>query len=493
MPSKYQKISDLAAQTSVAATSNTRRYLDFLRTAARNYKYTYDEQILIHAQKPEATACADMATWNRLGRWVNRGTRGIALLSEATLPYKLRYVFDISDTNSYYNREVSLWQLRPAMIPAVTEALVNAYGEIPDVSGFPERIMELSTMLAEDNLSDYAAMLRDAKADSLLEDLDDDNLNYRLRFLTQNSIAFMVLLRCGVDPMDYYAPEDFAWVIDFNTPDAAAVLGNATSDISEMLLREVERAVRAAEREEKNPVRTFASREQPVYDAVENDQHERSNEYEPDVSPGGRLSDARSDSARESDDWEVWNAAARVSAPAPASDLQRDADERKAESASGRDRPVGGRDAGTSDGSDGGIRGRDGGTESRESDGVDRTDEQHPEPSRGDDSEPANLRLTEPPAPADGLEHIPYDYEARRETEYYFHDAEKQELIRDSDALKDHRIEIATFFDTHPDARERGSFIKAFYDNAFVEKILSNDQRAGYRAYDEVLHLWRGA
>ena len=493
MPSKYQKISDLAAQTSVAATSNTRRYLDFLRTAARNYKYTYDEQILIHAQKPEATACADMATWNRLGRWVNRGTRGIALLSESTLPYKLRYVFDISDTNSYYNREISLWQLRPAMIPAVTEALINAYGETPDVSGFPEKIMELSAMLAEDNISDYAAMLRDAKADSLLEDLDDDNLNYRLRFLTQNSIAFMVLSRCGVDPMDYFAPEDFAWVIDFNTPDAAAVLGNATSDISEMLLREVERAVRAAERVEKNPVRTFASREQPIYDAVENDQHERSNEHESDVSPRGRLSDAQSDSARESDDWEVWNAAARVPAAAPAPDLQRDADEREAEPASGRDRPDSGRDAGTADGSDGNVRGRDGNDESRESDGMGRTDEQHPEPSRRDDPEQSDLRLTEPPAPADGLEHIPYDYEARRETEYYYHDAEKQELIRNSDALKDHRTEIATFFDTHPDARERGSFIKAFYDNAFVEKILSNDQRAGYRAYDEVLHLWRGA
>ena len=215
-------------------------------------------------------------------------------------------------------------------------------------------------MLAEDNLSDYAAMLRGAKADSLLEDLDDDNLNYRLRFLTQNSIAFIVLSRCGIDPMDYYAPEDFAWVIDFNTPDAAAVLGNATSDISEMLLREVERAVRAVEREGKNPVRTFASREQPVYDAVENTQNERRNEYEPDISPGGRLSDARSDSARESDDWEVWNAAARVSAPAPAPDLQRDADEREAESASGRDRPDGGRDAGTSDESDGNVRGREG-------------------------------------------------------------------------------------------------------------------------------------
>ena len=493
MPSKYQIISELAAKTSVASTSSTRRYLDFLRTAANNYKYTYDEQILIHAQKPEATACAEMAVWNRLGRWVNRGTRGIALLSETALPYKLRYVFDVSDTNSYYRREISLWRMRPTLEPAVTEALVNAFGEAPDVSSFVETIMEISATLTEDNLSDYNVMLRDAKTDSLLEDLDDDNLNYRLRFLVQNSVAFMVLTRCGIDPSDYIESDMFAWVIDFNTPDVAAVLGNATSDISEMLLREVERAVRAAEREEKNPARTFASREQPVYDAIENDLNERRNEHEPDISPRRRLSDAGSDSARESDDWEVWNAAARVPAPAPASDLQRNADEREAESASGRDRPVGGRDAGTPDGPDGGIRGRDRDNESRESDGVGRADEQHPEPSRGDDSEPADLRLTEPPAPADGLEHIPYDYEARRETEYYHHDAEKQELIRSSDALKDHRIEIATFFDTHPDARERGSFIKTFYDNVFVEKILSNDQRAGYRAYDEVLHLWRGA
>ena len=309
----------------------------------------------------------------------------------------------------------------------------------------------------------------------------------------QASLAFMVLTRCGIDPSDYIESDMFAWIIDFNTPNTAAVLGNATSDISEMLLREVERAVRAAEREEKNSVRTFASREQPVYDAVENNQDERSNDYEPDVSPGRRLSDARSDSPGEPDDWEVWNAAARVHATAPAPDLQRDADERETESSSGRDRPDSGRDAGTADGSDGSIRGRDGDNESRESNRMGRTDEQHPEPSRGDDSEPADLRLTEPPAPADGLEHIPYDYEARRETEYYFHDAEKQELIRNSDALKDHRIEIATFFDTQPDAEERGSFIKGFYDNAFVEKILANDQRAGYRAYDEVLHLWRGA
>ena len=491
MPSKYQKITDLAAQTSVTATSNERRYLDFLRTAANNYKYTYEEQLLIHAQKPEATACAEMAVWNRLGRWVNRGTRGITLLSEATLPYKLRYVFDISDTNSYYNREVRIWRMRPALEAAVEEALVNTYGETGDAATFPEKLMVLSDALVEDNLSDYAAMLRNAKDGSLLEDLDDDNLNYRLRFLAQNSVAFMVLTRCGMDPSEYLEPGMFAWVGDFNTPESAAVLGNAVSDISEMFLREVERAVRAAEREEKNPIRTFASPEQAIYHETEPNDQERSQDHDPDISPGGRVSDARSDPAGEPDDWEVWNAAARVPAAAPPRDLHRDADERHAEFPSGGNRPDGERDAGATDEPDGGDRRRDGEHESLESDGVGRADEQHPEQGGGDHPERSDLCLTDSPAQA--LEPSGHDLQARSEIEYYYHDAEKQELIRSNDALKHHRAEIATFFDNHTAAEERGNFIRGFYDSTFAEMILSNDQRAGYRAYDDVLHLWRGA
>ncbi len=489
MSSKFQSISDLAAQTSVSATSNPRRYLDFLRTAANNYKYSYGDQLLIHAQKPEATACAEMAVWNRLGRWVNRGTRGIALLAENNLPYKLRYVFDISDTNSYYNREVNLWRMRPQLESAVEETLSNIYGEISDGATFEERLMAMFDALVEDNLADYADQLFTAKEGSLLEDLDADNLNYRLRFLVQNSVAYMVLVRCGMDTSDHFESSHFSWVGDFNTPAVAAVLGNATSDIAEMFLREVERADKAAEREEKNPIRTFASAAPPVYAESEPENNERSEHNEPDVPPGGRVSDARSDSSGQPDDWEVWNAAARLSAPAPPSDLQRDADGSSLEQASGGDRPDGERDAGSADEPDGSGRGRDGDDESREPDGVDQTDEQHPEKSRRDHSERPDLRINDVPP----LEDSHHDFNARSEIDYYYHDAEKQELIRNSDALKHHRTEIATFFDTHTDANERGNFIKGYYDNTFVEMILSNDQRAGYRAYDDVLHLWRGS
>ena len=281
MPSKYQKISDLAAQTSVSATSNPRRYLDFLRTAANNYKYTYEEQILIHAQKPEATACAEMAVWNRLGRWVNRGTRGIALLAEKNLPYKLRYVFDISDTNSYYHREVGLWRMRRQFEPAVEAMLSDTYGEVSERATFEERMMAMSDALVEDNLADYVDQLIAAKENSLLEDLDADNLNYRLRFLVQNSVAYMTLVRCGINPSDQFELSHFSWVGDFNTPAVAAVLGNATSDIAEMFLREVERAVKAAEREEKNSVHTFAPPKPSLYDEPEAELDERSEYDEP--------------------------------------------------------------------------------------------------------------------------------------------------------------------------------------------------------------------
>ena len=226
----------------------------------------------------------------------------------------------------------------------------------------------------------------------------------------------------------------------------------------------------------------------PVYDVAVRIDQERRRENEPDVSSRGRVPDARSDSSGEPDDWSFWNAAARVPAPAPAPDLQRAHDEREAELASGRDRPDSRRDAGASDEPDGAVRGRDRDSESTEPDGVGRKDEQHPEPSRGDDSERSDLRLNDPPP----LEDSHHDFNARSEIDYYYHDAEKQELIRSSSALKNHRTEIATFFDTHSDVEERGNFVKGFYDEAPVEMMLSNDQLAGYHAYDDVLHLWRG-
>lgn len=173
MPSKYRIILEMASQTARDIASNADRYTDFLITAANNYKYSFKEQLLIHAQKPEATACAEIDTWNKLGRWVNKGTKGIALLIDRDVPYKLRHVFDISDTNSRAGRNITLWQMKPEYEYAVSESLQASFGDVEEPRDFPHLLMDISGYAVEDNLSDYLMELNAVKAGSFLEELDD--------------------------------------------------------------------------------------------------------------------------------------------------------------------------------------------------------------------------------------------------------------------------------------------------------------------------------
>ena len=144
MPSKLQIIKAMAAQEALSITSTTEQFMAFLHTAANNYKYSFQEQLLIHAQKPDATACAEIEVWNKLGRWVNKGTKGIALPVDRDIPYKLRYVFDISNTNSRENRRVNLWQMKDQHQEAVREALANSFGEVPEELDFPRFLMQIA-------------------------------------------------------------------------------------------------------------------------------------------------------------------------------------------------------------------------------------------------------------------------------------------------------------------------------------------------------------
>jgi len=497
MPSKYQIISELAAQGAREITSGADRYMDFLTTAANNYKYSFKEQLLIHAQKPDATACAEIGMWNRLGRWVNKGTKGIALLVDTDSRYKLRYVFDISDTNSRYGIEVTLWHLQERFQEHVIEALENSFGELEEHSNFPNDLIAIADSVVEDNLADYLAMLQNVKEGSLLEELDELNLKAWLKDSVQSSVAFMTLTRCGFNAKEYIFPEDLSHVYDFNTPDTIAVLGGATSDIAEMALREVEATVRAAEREEKNANRTFAN-SPGFYDTVGR-KSERSDDHGTDIQERGRLSSAQRDSAGEPEDREVRDASTRLSEEPSGSDLHGNASEWEAENPFGGDRPAGDRNDGTPGHGDGKEGGRDREPEGIEPDAVGEPDEQHPGESRGDGPDRPDLRIEddaakeEIPEAASFLQESGHDFNARTDIPYYHYDAEKQELIRISDALKDHRKAIAAYFADHEDRKERGNYIKTFFDNTFVEKILSDGKRAGYRAYDDLLTLWRGS
>ena len=265
MPSKYRIILEMASQTARNIASNADQYTDFLITAANNYKYSFKEQLLIHAQKPDATACAEIDTWNKLGRWVNKGTKGIALLIDRDVPYKLRHVFDISDTNSRAGRNITLWQMKPEYEYAVSESLQASFGDVEEPRDFPHLLIDISGYAVEDNLSDYLMELNAVKAGSFLEELDDTSLEAWLKTTLKSSVAFMALSRAGYEPRQYFDREDFSHLFDFNTVEVISVLGAAVSDISEMVIREMGETVKEMEKEERRKIRTFAQEGASAY------------------------------------------------------------------------------------------------------------------------------------------------------------------------------------------------------------------------------------
>lgn len=396
MPSKYRIILEMASQTARDIASNADRYTDFLITAANNYKYSFKEQLLIHAQKPDATACAEIDTWNKLGRWVNKGTKGIALLIDRDVPYKLRHVFDISDTNSRAGRNITLWQMKPEYEYAVSESLQASFGDVEEPRDFPHLLIDISGYAVEDNLSDYLMELNAVKAGSFLEELDDTSLEAWLKTTLKSSVAFMALSRAGYEPRQYFDREDFSHLFDFNTVEVISVLGAAVSDISEMVIREMGETVKEMEKEEKRKIRTFAQEGASAYHKNRTENKERSNEYGTDLYDAGGLSDSRSDRAGEPEAWEVWNAAADIPPRAPGWDLHRDAAERNTEQSSGGGGPAGTEDAGRPDRADEGAERSDGAAEGGGSDAVGADDEFHSSLGGGSDSERPDLRVTLP-------------------------------------------------------------------------------------------------
>jgi len=389
MPRKDEFLSQLLSSKTQEIVSSPRNYTAFLQTAAQNYKYGFQEQVLIHAQRPDATACAEIGVWNRLGRWVNRGATGIALLRDPNLPYRIRYVFDVSDTNSRENREISLWQMKLEYESEVMDTLQSRFQY--DFDGpFGNCIEVLSQQLAEEAVGDYLPDLLNNKQDSFLEELDDGSVARWFKESVRESVRYMVLHRCG------YVPEldndVFGRIQDFNTEITASLLGSAVSTLSESILREIGVTVKSLERQQ---LRTFDSFGDTVYNEARKNELERSQNNGTDLHNAGGLPAAQPDSPRESQGGQVRDAAAQLSPQAPGGAIHRDADEGEPERPSGGGGPGGQPDAGTADNADGPGAGREGGTESPGSDAVGAADEQHPAGSRGDHLQSADLHVIE--------------------------------------------------------------------------------------------------
>ena len=398
MAAKYQLITELYRRTGVAVAKNPQAWQGFLSSACRNYKCRFDEQLLIYAQRPDAVAVAKLETWNRqFKRWVNKDSKGIAVFDPKGRRNTLKYYFDVSDTHEGYygSRPVPIWQMDERYEQAVMERLSDRFGDV-ESTDLASALMETAKNAVEDNLQDYFSQLKDCTKDSFLEELDDFNIEVIYRRLAANSVAFMLISRCGLDTNEFFDREDFADIVNFNTPATINAIGVATSDIAEMALREISQSIRNVQMAEKDQNRTFAQRTQAQYDKGRQ-QPERSEYNERNhLQQTGGLSYSRpniTDRARASA-WQVRFDAQGLSGEAQASDLSQPADIGQAEWASARGRADSTPEVGAFDEAALSRAGRDRGTERESTDAVGRTDEQHPQPSGRSDTDRTDLQVS---------------------------------------------------------------------------------------------------
>ena len=398
MAAKYQLITELYRRTGVAVAKNPQAWQGFLSSACRNYKCRFDEQLLIYAQRPDAVAVAKLETWNRqFKRWVNKDSKGIAVFDSKGRRNTLKYYFDVSDTHEGYygSRPVPIWQMDERYEQAVMERLSDRFGDV-ESTDLASALMETAKNAVEDNLQDYFSQLKDCTKDSFLEELDDFNIEVIYRRLAANSVAFMLISRCGLDANEFFDREDFADIVNFNTPATINAIGVATSDIAEMALREISQSIRNVQMAEKDQNRTFEQRTQALYDKGRQ-QPERSEYNEQNhLQQTGGLSYSRpniTDRARASA-WQVRFDAQGLSGEEQASDLSQSADIGQAERASARGRADSTPEVGASDEAALSRAGRNRGTERESSDAVGRTDEQHPQPSGGSDTDRTDLQVS---------------------------------------------------------------------------------------------------
>jgi len=515
MARRYETITELYRKT-VAGLAAPQAWQSFLTTACHNFRLPFDEQVLLYAQRPDATAVLPIEGkngWNqRFGRWVNRGATGIAVFDgDAVGRSRLKYYFDISDTHeSRFARPVPIWTMRPEYETDVIEALENSFGELEDKTDLAAALLSAAKNAAQDNMPDYLTELKYYKENSFLEELDDLNIEVEYRRALENSIGYMLLACCGIDPAGFFTDDDFRDVVDFSTPETLNALGTATGDIGQMCLSAVSRTALTLQRQAERETRTFAEKPTIQYPDAEKKTTtpERSEPYErTDIHDAGRLPAAESASAPGAGNapWEIRIAAEDIPETASQSDLHEPADIGQAEPAPDGDRAGGPLPDGTADQPDSKSRGRDGGIESQRSDEVDGADEQHPALSGGDSSERADLQLTpqepEPQATGDWLaEGVPSVQLTKKEPEAdsaelpaFLDDKLIMAIISNKDDdLKYKKQQIELYFSIHPEEADRAEYLKSAYQDRYTE-ILVDGVRVGYKPQADGLLMWEGA
>lgn len=466
MATKLQNISELARQTTERLTQSVDNWKRFLDSAAWLYKYPFHEQVLIHAQRPDAKACAPIELWNsRFRRWVNRGAKGIALIDDSGHKPALRYVFDVSDTNTRYNIPFRLWQTKSQYTAQIIEELQNHFGDTGvENADIAATVLGISINAISDNYRDYYEELLKAADNSALADISDDEISSTFVLQLMTSVSHTVLVRMGIDPAAIFHGDEYESIRLFNSPDTIVQLGTATSDISEMILRQIERSVRSMERQE---LGTLAKSQQVLQN--EDRKNERSAEHGTQLQAERGLPDSRYQNGRsaDGDDRQIRQNAEDVSQGASERDLQLPAASEQADGASIGDRQDGAGTGRTDDGADGADRERDREDESRESDALDSANEQHSAESRGDGAEQPNLRITTEdslfPTLEEQIQHIE-EAEAQKLSAFSVSQADiDNELCRHGSGFANGKLRIYKFFEDMPSSDAAITFLKKEY------------------------------
>ena len=483
MARKYDLISEMYRRTAHAVVSDVQNWQAFLRCACRNYRLRCDEQLLIYAQRPDATAVLEIERWNdKFGRWVNRGAKGIAVFADADRSrQRLIHYFDISDTHeSRYSRPVPIWDMKPEYTDDVIESLENTFGELENKDSLADAVMSAAKNAVEDNIPDYLSDLMYAADDSFLYGLSEDMITSMYRKAVTNSVAYMMMTRLGIDTEPYFESEDFSVITNFNTPEAFNALGIATSDIAEMGLGEISRTILALDR--KN--RIIADRGKPDYNKAEKTSERSFDNERNHIHNAGRLQPAELNNAGTAggDFRQIRSDETEVSQGTPQNSVLQSSDKLHPDGAFGGSRTDSDENGRNPDEADGSAGGLDREPESGRYDEVGTGNEQLEEQSTGDRESGSNLRL---------------DYYDRRHEDtslpFFGGDDTIREILGITPHLKASKDEIRAFYESNPDNAVRTEYIKGIFNNDYTEVILSDGRRVGYKTWQNVLQLWEGS
>ena len=491
MPSKYQEYRQMADTAERQLTSSYKSWTQFLRTAARLYKYPYNEQVMIHAQRPDATACAEYDFWNKkMGRFIRRGSTGIALIDTRGQKPQLRYVFDVADTGEReHSRPVHLWQFRAEHEDAVAATLERNY-DVSGSNGIIEQMESAAAQLAREYWADHKRDILYNIDDSYLDGYDEFNIEVQFRNAAKASITYMLMSRCGLEPEAYLEPEDFMPVFDFNTPAAVAALGTAVSEISQQVLRQIEVAIRNYERER----------------SQKNDRIDLHEER--------RLPDSRPEAERgagEQAPGQVRDAAEDLPSGASPHPLEPDDPVRDAVPAPAGDRRDGAAETGADDARVDEVGGRDGSAESQRPDTLGGADEQPESAGRRDHSERTGVQLTndapeaEPAQPTTAYQMSLFPTE--EEQIAYIDTAESvsdtpsafsmfipqddiDHILRTGGNADEARMKITAEFSKQKPIEDRAAFLKALYYGG--NGLITENGRFSAWYGDDGIHIAKG-